>query len=246
MTTVTALGFPEFWGGMGRPPRLPRFAEWVSIRRHKRAGRRDGRHFLPAVAPGAVQPAHWQQINSAFQAAAQSRWTELVTVVAEDRIELAKLLPEIERAEKRHARAEQALAVHLANPPVIERRHGENRMPDDLVKRRRAREYDGITALLTESRTRKLNYWYQLGQGREGLEKAMTGQLRIAQSTIKEQHRLASLGVDLYLKGAQRTHHDPEALLREAHRFILPLPAWVVIDDLGEFLKLIEENEDNA
>lgn len=220
-------------------------AERAKWRRHERAGRRDGRRFLPALGPDAAQPAHWHQISSTFQSIAQAHWTELVIGVGPERIQRAELLPELERARRRYHRAAQALQDHLAEPPVVERRHGEERLPSDLVARRRTREHEKRAALLRESRTRKLNYVFQLEQKRQGLEKAITGRMRVEQSAVKEQHRLFSIAAEAYLKGAQRTHHDPEALVRETYRFFLPLPLWVGFDDLGEFLKLIEDQEDH-
>ena len=225
------------WRAGGSRPRPHRAIDRVSEARHYVAGRRDGYRSLPVLDLAAAPPAHLQRIRTALSGVLDRRWTALLVRTDADRLALSRLLPELDRAEARRDVAGAELAAHTATPVRYERRYGEERIPEDLVRRRRNREHAERTAELTAERDRTRNYVSQLGQQRAELESRMALLLEIAQSEAREQHRLFSLGTKAYLRGAQRTHHDPEALVRLTPRFEFDLPTWVSLDGLLEFLR---------
>lgn len=225
------------WRAGGSRPRLHRTIDRVAEVRHYLAGRRDGRRCLPVLDAAAAPPAHLQRIRTAMSSVLDRRWTALLVQTNDDRLALSRLLPEIDRAEVRRDIARADLEAHLASPVRVERRFGEDRVPDDLVRRRRHREHAERTAALTADRDRTRNYVSQLLQQRSELESRMLLRLEIAQSEAREQHRLFSLGTKAYLRGAQRTHHDPESLVRLSPIFDFDLPEWASFDGLPEFLR---------
>lgn len=223
--------------GWVRRPRVRAMRERSRNWRDYWAGRRDGSRCLPVLDPGAEPPAHVQRISSGCASVLERRWTVLLVLTDDDRLALSRLLPEIARAEVRRETARTALAEHLTSEPGGERRFGEEMVPDDLVRRRRRREYDRATETLTAERDRTRNHVTQLVQQRRELETRMSLQLEIAQSEARGQHRLFTRSVSSYLRGAQRTHHDPESLIRLYATFAPPLPEWVGLDGLPAFLR---------
>lgn len=234
-----AAGFAATqWGGdWARRPRVPPLREWWVEWRHYWVGRRDGSRCLPGLSTGAPPPAHLQRVSAASTSVLERRWTELLAQTEAGRIALSRLIPEVARAEQRRDLARAALDRHLATAPGEDRRFGEDRVPQDLVRRRRMREHGTAAQALTVERDRTRNYVTQLVQQRSELESRMSLELEVAQSQAREQHRLFTRSVTSYLRGAQRTHHDPEGLIKQYRAFILPLPAWVSLDGLAAFLR---------
>jgi hypothetical protein len=209
-------------------------------------GRRDGTRCLPSLAPGASPPEQLRRIATTCSSLLERRWTELLVQTDEDRLTFSRLLPEIARAEVRRDLAATELERHRATKPGEGRRFGEEQVPADLVRRRRQREYDRATTALVGDRDRTRNYVAQLVQHRRELEARMSLQLEIAQSEARQQYRLFSRSASSYLRGAQRTHHDPESLLVQYRTFELPLPDWVGLDGLADFLRASGAESDDA
>lgn len=206
--------------------------------RHYWAGRRDGSRCLPAVDDdSSTPPGHLQDIATACAGILESRWTALLVQTERDRIALSGVLPELARATMLREAAALALKEHLATKPEETRRHGEEQLPPDLVLRRRRREYSKATRRLSTDCDRTRDYVTQLLQRRAELESNMSLQLEIAQSEAREQHRLYSRAASVYLRGAQRTHHDPDGLIRKFETFALPRPDWVSLDGMPAFLR---------
>lgn len=220
-------------GSRGNDRRL-RSGDW----RHYWIGRRDGSRCLPVLDDNAsTSPAHLQTIVTACAGALEQRWTQLLLETEQDRLTLSRVLPELARAENRREAAALALAEHLATDPAEGRRFGEELVPQDLVRRRRRREYDRITDARTAERDRTRNYVTQLLQDRRQLESNMALRLEVAQSEAREVHRQCTRSASAYLRGAQRTHHDPDGLIRQFASFTPPLPDWVSLDGMPAFLR---------
>lgn len=235
-----AVGFAAspWWNGWTSGSRGPSIREQSREWRHYWVGHRDGSHCLPVLDHGAsAPPAHLQQIATSCASVLERRWTDLLLHTKDDRLALSRLLPELARAEARRDLARLALAEHLTTKPGEARRFGEEHLPLDLVRRRRQREHESATQAVTADRDRTRNYVTQLVQQRRELESRISLQLELAQSEAREQHRLYTRSASSYLRGAQRTHHDPDGLIRQYATYALPLPAWASLDGLPAFLR---------
>lgn len=233
------------WRAGSRVTRVRRVSDRVTELRHRVAGWADGRRYLPSLDESAPAPAHLQRIGLAFASVAERRWTALLVETDDDRLTRSRLLPEMQRAATRAQVARGALDAHLGQPMVASRRFGEDRVPEDLVRRRREREHRARTEALTADRDRTRNYVTQLEQQRDELESRMLAQLELAQTEARELRDLAWMAAHAYLRGAQRSHHDPQALVAAFPRFEYRLPDWVAFDGLDEFLRAAGAERDD-
>ncbi len=214
--------------------------------RHYLAGWLDGRRSRPSVDLGAPLPDHLVLIKNACGSVLDRRWTALLEETRQDRLELVALPAEIARATIRRDLAESELATHKATGPATARLFGEERMPIELVQRRRRSTFDQTTARLTEIRDKTRNYRFMKIQRLAELEAHMALELELAQSEAREQHRHFSLSGAAYLRGALRTHHDPISLAHQSDRLEVPLPEWVTLHGLHEFLRAAGAESDAA
>ncbi len=138
---------PSAAGGL--PPYTPsrRFTDW-------RRGRADGRAGLPGTEPGRPPgtPA-LEELAQDFLARSHSERLRLDLELAPLLESEAALVARIEQAERDAERARERLAfwpVLLDESQLAQRRGGESNTADDVVRARRAREYDAVRRPMVE------------------------------------------------------------------------------------------------
>jgi hypothetical protein len=146
--TATRIAPPTASGG-GHPPYTParRFADW-----HR--ARADGRAGLPGLEPGRPPGTPTlEELAQDFLARSHRERLRLDVELAPLLESEAGLVARIEQIELAAGRAEERLdawPVLLADDQLTLRRGGESRTADDVVRSRRAREYEALRRPLVE------------------------------------------------------------------------------------------------
>lgn len=178
--------------------------------RDRWAGRRDGKRGLPVVAgvdPGGTP--RLAEIHRTCQAHVDRIRLDVVAACAEDRVrevELEKYV--IPRALERRAEAERRLDALRREGVRPGRRLGEDRLPQDLLDRRREQEAGRRLARamkrLEDERTEVLKAQGEL----EATRRRLLDMRHAAHAQAEQVHAWASRRATRYLQGAQRRHPD--------------------------------------
>lgn len=220
----------------------------VSPIRDHWAGRRDGRRGLPLVRPnadGAVvePPGHLLSIWTHAEHRIDLRFRELVTQTSQDRVEHAAAAPRRQLLQLRISEYEKRLAAHLAAGPETARRMGEADLPDSLITRRRANEFERrsryLRKVITESRQELTALEVRQLELAERLDVALDA----AQSDGRGLVTQAERRVAAYLKGAGRTHPDPSALIAAAPDLRMKQPTWLAFATAEDLINSLRGND---
>lgn len=193
---------------------------------HYIAGWRDGRRGLPVPEQGRFT--RLQQLQHQLDQACEQYRLDFSSATEHDLLMLAALGPEIERAAARYSEAEEALARFRALPRDTSPRFGEERMPNELVVTRRERERLREFDRLEELRRRHRNYLYQLRTEQAFRESRVQQSFAAASAKVRVAHGRHSTWLRAYIRGAERTHYNPPALLNAIDHLDLQLPGWLV------------------
>ena len=234
MTTSAAV--PEL-----RPQRR------TSVLRDSWAGWVDGRVGLPVVtADGAhltlVPTGHMLSAWALSVQGIDDRYRALVAETAEDRVEYATAEPRRKALRYRLLEVAEELSRLEATDPATDRRLGEDHLPESHVVRRRATEL--------ERRRRRLRR--EISEARDELVVLETRQLHVeariqvalsaALGDAKVIGAQADRRVANYLKGACRTHPDPQAVATASADLRRPEPAWLSLASAQDLISTVEED----
>lgn len=221
---------PSAAPGSGRPARRGTLRHWM-------AGWRDGRSCRPSLEPGAAVPDRLLLLVSDAARTVEQHWAALLIQTRPGRLEIAALPDEIRRAEARRDGALAELAQHRAAGPDLTRRFGEAQLPAELVRSRRKREHARRTAELTEARDTRTNYVHMKVQRQRELGQHLVVALEAAKAAARADLTGYDARAAAYVRGALRTHFDPNGLALQAHRFTIPRAEWLRLADPEDLLR---------
>lgn len=228
--SAAATGEPSAAARSGRRARRGTWRHWV-------AGWRDGRSCRPSLEPGAAVPDRLLLLISDAARAVEGHWAALLAQTRAGRLELAALPDEIRRAEARRDGALAELALHRAAGPDLTRRFGEAGLPAELVRSRRHREHARRSAELTEARDKRTNYVHMKVQRQRELGQHLVVALEAAKAAARADLTGYDARAAAYVRGALRTHFDPNGLDLQAHRFTIPRAEWLRLADPQDLLR---------
>jgi hypothetical protein len=192
---------------------------------HYVAGWRDGRKGLPVPEQGRFT--RLQQLQRMLDEECERFRRDFTDTTASHVVALAGLRTEIARARLRLGEAEQALAQHRASPAGASAHFGEHRMPAELVATRRTREYVRKEAQLDDRRRKHRNYLYQLLTQEQEHQSSVEVELERAQARACVAYERHATWLRAYIRGVERTHYDPPALLAAIDHLELTVPGWL-------------------
>lgn len=245
MATTLAAPRQEDGGPVASPSR--RWRRTSLIRDHL-AGRRDGRRGLPLVrrssdAASVEPPGHLLVIWSDAEHRIDLRFRELLTQTSADRVEHAAAGPRLETLQARIAEFQQRLAALMAAGPATGRRMGEAELPESLVLRRRANEFERKARYLRKEITESRNGLVALEVRQLELAERIDVALDAAQSDGRALATTAERRVAAYLKGAGRTHPDPSALIAAAPTLSWRPPTWLEFAGTHDLIDSLRGND---
>ncbi len=207
---------------------------WVEEVGDRRAGRQDGRRGLPEVRPHGVLTPRLEEIHTAHATALAGVWQSFLDETAGLRVTVDGARRDCEQRRARVEMREERLAQVLRDGVAAGRRHGEESLTEDLVRRRRRREFDRRVAKARGA----------LDAERSELAEAEVRLIRQEASLEEHRIRTAARGLRLhehacdravrYVRSACRSHPDRQGLVRATAssgrdgRGLLPAPpVWL-------------------
>jgi hypothetical protein len=212
------------------------------------AGWREGRRGLPVLVradSGKVTMVPTGQLLSTW-AGADARvhdvYRKLIARTGDARVELASIEPSRELLNGRIDDLGAQLRHALAAGPGTDRRMGEDNLPESLVVRRRAQEHDRRIGYLRRTISEARNSLQAL----DSREKQLHESVRVALDAARAQARLILADADCrvagYLKGACRTHPDPQGLAGAPAELRRPEPRWLTAARPEDLIAINEED----
>lgn len=218
------VAFRDFWSG------------WV-----------DGRRGLPVVSTdaGRVSLVPTGHMLAAWALAGQGmddRYRALVSQTADDRVEHASAEPRRNALGVRIEEYSDRLAQLVETGPARERRMGEKNLPESHVTRRRAVELERRTRHLRAEITEARGELVALETRQLHVEARIQVALSAALGDANVIGAQADRRVASYLKGACRTHPDPQAVAAASADLRRPEPEWLELASAHDLMSTVEED----
>lgn len=218
--------------------------------RDYRAGWLDGRRGLPIITsapaperPEIVPSGHLLGTWALAGQRMDQRWRALVAQTADDRVEHASTDPRRQALTNRLADDRARLAQLQETGPAAIRRMGESALPESQVTRRRERE---LERRLRQQR-REIRASLDELAGLETRQLALAARLEVALTAA--QGDAAVIGADAdrrvasYLKGACRTHPDPQSVVAATAVLRRADPDWMGLQSAHDLISTVKGND---
>lgn len=207
----------------------------------------DGRRGLPVVTVegGRLLLVPTGHMLAAWALAGQrtdDRYRALVSQTADDRVEYAAAEPRRKALGVRTGEYSDRLEQLIETGPVRERRIGEKRLPESHVTRRRAGELERRKRDLRKVITEARNELVALETRRLHVEARIQVALSAARGDANVIGAQADRRIAGYLKGACRTHPDPQTVAAASADLRRPEPAWLSLASAHDLISTVEED----
>jgi hypothetical protein len=218
------VAFRDFWSG------------WV-----------DGRRGLPVVTantrgPVLIPTGHMLAAWALSGQRMDDRYRALVSQTADDRVEYASAEPRRNALTVRIEEYSDRLVQLVEAGPTRERRLGEQNLPDSHVTRRRAGELERRKRHLRKEITEARNELVALETRQLHVEARIQVALSAALGDANVIGAQADRRVASYLKGACRTHPDPQTVAAASADLRRPEPAWLNLASAQDLMSTVEED----
>lgn len=200
------------------------------VQRYRVAGWFAGRHGMPVVGEDPRPTARLVYLHRDYEARVARIYAEHLERTKGNRELVAGILAphgERDRARERLEEASRRLEEQKTETDSTDPRMGEERLSEDLVLRRRARErrkaIRSARKWFEEAKTEYARVQSDLGRARERIETDRLAAVAEALAAIDQPSRLAAA----YLAGAERTHASREDLAAAVLALMPATPDWV-------------------